>query len=254
MTTLAPGAGRDRHHGRAGCTCSVEPTASSRSHSPDGAQGPLDDLGNERLAERDRVALQDAAAFDARRVVFAGANAGPVPPPSAHAGRNSSTRRGASCRALRRRLRRAARRAGAARRCSASPAPCSLPRRSSATRARWPALGSADQAGVERSRACHAERTHGRVGQVVLPASTAFPPPGSSSIRPCGPRKSGMPGLGRDAGPGQHDDAVRGVDPAADAGDGIVVDGHAARSADEPSTACPASTGAAAAESIRRVA
>ena len=34
-----------------------------------------DDLGHQRLAERDRVALQDAAAGPARRIVLAGAHA-----------------------------------------------------------------------------------------------------------------------------------------------------------------------------------
>ena len=43
----------------AGYTLSVEPTASSRSHSLADLHRPVDHLGHQRLAERDRVALED---------------------------------------------------------------------------------------------------------------------------------------------------------------------------------------------------
>ena len=91
---------------------------SSRSASARGVQRPVDHLGHERLAERDRVALQDAAAIAAMRIRLAGAHPAERHRPWARAGRTASTSPGACCRAPRPPAPATGRRAGAARRCS----------------------------------------------------------------------------------------------------------------------------------------
>ena len=90
---------------------------------------------------------------------------------------------------------------------------CRMPRRSSATRARWPAFGSADHAGESR-RDRHAAFLTSRIGEVVLDRRLLL---GGRVARPHALRAAevGDARLGRDAGAGEHDDAARGVDAPA---------------------------------------
>ena len=91
MTTPRTGARRDRHHARHRLHLQRRADREQQVGLGGGGQRAVDDLGHERLAERDRVALQDAAADRGnadrpRRRARARA-----PLPSARAGRIAST-------------------------------------------------------------------------------------------------------------------------------------------------------------------
>ena len=72
---MRAGARRDRHHARDRLDLQRRADGEQQVGLGGGRHRPVDHLGHERLAERDRVALQDAAAVAAMRIVFAGAHA-----------------------------------------------------------------------------------------------------------------------------------------------------------------------------------
>ncbi len=192
MMTPAPGPRRAARRRRWGRRDSVEPTASSRSQDRAAASARRRSAGT-RLCPK--LIVADLRMPPQRRQ---GGSSSPPPHPfdrrlhRACGRRTTGTPPRASCRGPRRR--------------DLGPSPparcrpsmfwvsrqASRPVRSRSTRARWPALGWAPQAG-ESVRVAPGPLPHLRVARGSGRCGTPSRPPGPSSTRPFGPRKSGMP-------------------------------------------------------------